>query len=388
MDCYRRRFLKLSGLAAAAPFIHSCSRTQVLDQSPRPISAEALAAAKVAIVNCISYGSDAAKALNEAFDLLGGIGRLVRHKTVTVKVNLTTASRNFESLFDRPAGETYVTHGDTAASLAAIFLREGAHRVRFVESSPFREPLEEVSARAGWDVPSILNLGRVEFENTRNLGKSDRYARLTVPSGGHLFEYLELNHSYADTDVFVSLAKLKNHKTAGVTLSLKNLFGLTPNALYGDEAPNEDGVKGRGRMHQRTVWDGRRFPGGRQGLLEHDAGYHVPRVIADISAARRVDLAIVDGITAMAGGEGPWTPPLRFTEPGVIIAGLNPVSTDAVCVGVMGYSDPRAATGTPPYEKCSNTLKLAEDLGVGTADLSRIEVLGSTIEKARYSYAL
>ena len=109
--------------------------------------------------------------------------------------------------------------------------------------------------------------------------------------------------------------------------------------------------------------------------------------MADICAARPVDLAIVDGITSMAGGEGPWTSPLRFTEPGVLVVGLNPVSTDAVATAVMGYSNPRAASGMPPFEKCDNQLLLAEQLGVGTADLSRIEVLGLTLEQARYSYA-
>ena len=51
-----------------------------------------------------------------------------------------------------------------------------------------------------------------------------------------MFSSLELNHSYQDTDVMISLAKLKRHITAGVTLSMKNLFGITPNSLYGSEA--------------------------------------------------------------------------------------------------------------------------------------------------------
>jgi len=37
--------------------------------------------------------------------------------------------------------------------------------------------------------------------------------------------------SYADTDVFVSLAKLKHHETTGVTLTMKNMFGITPSSL-------------------------------------------------------------------------------------------------------------------------------------------------------------
>lgn len=47
-----------------------------------------------------------------------------------------------------------------------------------------------------------------------------------------MFSALDLNQAYEDTDVMVSLAKMKNHLTAGVTLSMKNLFGITPNSLY------------------------------------------------------------------------------------------------------------------------------------------------------------
>ena len=39
-----------------------------------------------------------------------------------------------------------------------------------------------------------------------------------VPRGGLMYAGYDLNHSYRDTDVFISLAKLKEHRTAGVTL--------------------------------------------------------------------------------------------------------------------------------------------------------------------------
>ena len=52
--------------------------------------------------------------------------------------------------------------------------------------------------------------------------------RLPVPHGGHVFKAFDLNHSYQDCDVFVSLAKMKQHATAGITLSMKNCFGITP----------------------------------------------------------------------------------------------------------------------------------------------------------------
>jgi uncharacterized protein (DUF362 family) len=98
-----------------------------------------------------------------------------------------------------------------------------------------------------------------------------------------------------------------------------------------------------------------------------------------------VDLAIIDGIQTVTGGEGPWIRGLKFVEPGLLIAGLNPVCTDAVAMAVMGY-DPQAGRGAPPFRRCDNTLKLAESLGVGTTDLRRIEVRGLTIEQARFPF--
>ena len=91
----------------------------------------------------------------------------------------------------------------------------------------------------------------------------------------------------------------------------------------------------------------------------------------------------------MNGGEGPWcrdAATIKFTSPGVLIAGLNPVSTDAVGTAVMGYDNPRAKRGTKPFTVCDNHLLMAEEAGLGTADLSKIDVRGLTIEKARYPY--
>ena len=39
-----------------------------------------------------------------------------------------------------------------------------------------------------------------------------------MPGGGSLFPAYLLNHSYVDCDVYVSLAKMKKHVTAGVSL--------------------------------------------------------------------------------------------------------------------------------------------------------------------------
>jgi uncharacterized protein (DUF362 family) len=72
-------------------------------------------------------------------------------------------------------------------------------------------------------------------------------------------------------------------------------------------------------------------------------------------------------------------------QPGVLIAGTNPVTTDAVATAVMGYN-PRADRGVTPFNTCDNTLLLAERHGIGTTDLNRIEVAGVPIAQALYKY--
>jgi uncharacterized protein (DUF362 family) len=300
-------------------------------------------------------------------------------------VNLT--GTNFSPYLGRPVGETYMTHYDTAAALTASLFAADARRVRFVESTQSRSELAASLVFADWDVRALEAMGKVEFENTRNLGTGKSYSHLKVPGEGRMFNSLELNHSYGETDVMVSLAKLKNHVTAGVTLSMKNMFGLTPNSLYGGDAGSEDATEGRSGLHNP---DGLKIPppGLKAGNTSRDPTWRVPRIVVDVCAARPVHLSIIDGITSMSGAEGPWCDgvPIKVTTPGVIIAGLNPVATDAVSTAVMGYEDPRALRGVKPFMICDNHLVMAEQAGLGPADLSKIEVRGLSIAQAKYPY--
>jgi uncharacterized protein (DUF362 family) len=317
----------------------------------------------------------------------------VKNRTVTVKLNLTG------TMFDKieltggnrkyEVGETFMTHYSTALALGAVLFAKGAKRVRFVESTQSRAALASTLALADWDVKALEALGKVEFENTRNLGTGSKYAHLKVPTGGLMFSELDLNHAYDETDVMISMAKLKNHVTAGVTLTMKNLFGITPNSLYGGQAGNEEATDGRGPLHNPNGFEKIKLPGLKEGITATDPTWRVPRIVVDVCAARPIHLAIIDGITSMSGGEGPWcdkAATLRYTTPGVLIAGLNPVSTDAVGTAVMGYDNPRAVRGVKPFHFCDNHLLMAEQAGLGSAALERIDVRGLTIEKARYSY--
>ncbi len=48
---------------------------------------------------------------------------------------------------------------------------------------------------------------------------------------------------------------------------------------------------------------------------------------------------------------------------------------------------PLADRGKPPFETCDSTLRLAEDAGIGTRDLSRIEVVGASIKEALFNFS-
>ena len=391
--CSRREFLcRSAAIAAGVPLGLTLGRSSALGADAslpllKAVPPSDRANAKVAIIACRTYGPEVRAALAECFDSLGGIGSLVKNKTVTVKLNLT--STNFTPYFNRPVGESFMTHYSTALALGSLLFGAGAKRVRFVESTQSKASLETSLGFAEWDLNALKALGEVEFENTRNLGQSKRYANLRVPSGGYMFNSFEFNQAYEDTDVMVSLAKLKNHITAGVTLSMKNLFGITPNSLYGDQAGNEEATAGRGPLHNPSRFEHIKLPGLKPDVVSKDPTFRVPRIVTDICTARPIHLAIIDGITSMSGGEGPWcsnAAPLKFTTPGVLIAGLNPVSTDAVGTAVMGYENPRALRGTKPFGFCDNHLLMAEQVGLGVADLSQIDVRGLAIEKARYPY--
>jgi len=45
-----------------------------------------------------------------------------------------------------------------------------------------------------------------------------------------------------------------------------------------------------------------------------------------------------------------------------------------------------ADRGTPPFETCDSTLRLAEQLGVGPRNLNQIEVVGTPIAQARFNF--
>ncbi len=342
-------------------------------------------ASSVAIVRCRDYRSFQTQ-LGQAFDQIGGIDKLVRGKTVALKINLTGNPSNFPLTPELP----YRTDPQSVAATVHLLAKAGARRVRIIESFfPAQQDLG-LWARYGLDVNAINNLGtKVGWQNVQNLGNYKQYVRLKVPWGGYMYPAYYINQAYVDCDVYASFAKLKNHWIAGVTMSMKNNFGNTPCALYGSDcgpSGNENPTKERGDvLHSGKT----KAPSGVDAELHPDSprdpGYRVPRVAVDQVGIRPIDLAIVDGVETVRGGEGPWLPGLERMTPGVILAGRNPVCVDAVGMAVMSYS-PQMDRGSSPFIRGDNSLKLAEAAGIGTADLGRIEVVGLSIAQAKINF--
>lgn len=401
----RRRFLqqglRTSALLSALPVPRllaegeDASRivTPPIEVEDRSAKAPAL---PVAIEQCADFDvGKLSKALTTLFDKIGGIEPFMKGKTVTVKLNTTGNGK--QRLKGRPAERTYQVHPNMVEVLCGLFARAGAKKIYLVESFYENKPPEEIYAAQGWNIARIQSAANhlASFEDTRHLepskgGSSKDYVKVKVPWGGFVFPAYHLSPRYVETDVFVSLAKLKNHITAGITGAVKNLFGITPTALYGNDAPNERTTENRGSV----LHDGSRgVPAGvtperYKGWADLPRGigcyYRVPRVTADVLGLRPVDLAIVEGIESCQGGEGPWCPSVRPVAPGLILAGRNAVNVDAIATAVMGY-DPLAGAREKPWYG-DNHLELLARAGVGAHDPGRIEVLGLSLKEALHEY--
>ena len=357
---------------------------------PAWATAPAPQSGRVAVAKCKTYGPELLPALSKIFDQLGGLDRLVKGKTVAVKINLigVRSQRLGSALME----DTFWTHPHVIGSVVHLMGKAGARRIRVVEgpwSSP--ETLEEVMLSMNWKPQDILNAaGNVEFENTNYLGRGKKYARLMVPSGGLIYPGYDLNHSYEDCDVFVSCAKLKEHAATGVTLSMKNVYGSTPVTIYGEGAGvDEPSIRphgGRGNVfHFATRVPSKSAPQQMDMSLPKDAGFRLPRIVSELNSARPVHLAIIDGIKTATGGETAGGGAKAAVNPGVIIAGTNTVATDAVAMTVMGF-DPLAEKGKAPFARCDSTLLFGEQLGVGIRDLKKNEILGVPVADVIFSY--
>ena len=384
----RRDWLALSGLAAGAMAVRPAQGEQAVPAGP----VEPVSVAKVR-----SYDEDLTARFRQMFDQIGGIGDPVKGKTVGIKVNLTGGA----PFPGYTVGDTHWVHPRVVGAVVAAFGALGAKRIRILEGAESRKrgyKLEDKLLSGGWDVTAIRNAAPlVEFEDTDRLGEGKQYSLLKVQSKPYVFPAFLMNHSYEDCDFFVSLGKMKNHEEMGITLCIKNLFGITPLGIYGDREKV---------FHYGQVQAPSGVPVELDAKSNRYEGWRLPRILVDILGARPVDLAIADGIIATAGGEGPWVLGSKPCHPGILIVGRNCVNTDSVAAACMGYN-PRAGRHEAPYrvfknpkdhppeqlqpgdeafQYADNMMLLAEAAGLGSADLTKIDVRGVPIKEAMFDY--
>ncbi len=164
-----------------------------------------------------------------------------------------------------------------------------------------------------------------------------------VPGGGQMFKQYAMPESVMQADALVDVQRMKNHAFMGITLTLKNLFGLVP----------------------------MREPDGRARNYYHHL-VRMPYLLADIGRLFNPTLCIIDGLVAQAGGEWSATGQEKPLVTDMLIAGDHPVSTDAVGVHLMGL-DPAADWLTEPFHRDRNALLVAAEGGFGTVNLDEID---------------
>lgn len=239
-----------------------------------------------------NYQVDIAHIIRRGLQELGITHTILTGKRILLKPNLVEPHRssphiNTHPLVVRGAIEAFLSLG-----AASVVVGEGpGHRhdtLLVLEESGLGDVLYE-------DRIPFRDLNMMEGISIPNLGKQTRMTTLTFP------------RVIQEVDWIVSMAKMKTHHWAGVTLSMKNLFGMMPGIYYGWP---------KNVLHQEGI----------------------PQSILDINASLKPHLAIIDGITGMEG-DGPimGTP----INAGVIVMGQNLPAVDATCCRVMGIDPSR-----------------------------------------------
>ena len=273
------------------------------------------------------YGVDLSSVIFDGLREIG-IGQAeMSGASVLLKPNLVETSR----------GSIHInTHPLVVRGAIEAFLRLGVDRVLVAEGAGHQRDSYLVLEESG--MGEVLQEDKVPFVDLNydtgvrvpNLGDRTTMGVLTLPE------------TLTQVDWIVSMPKMKTHHWVGVTLSMKNLFGVMPGFYYG--------------------WP--------KNLLHHMG---IENSILDINATVKPHLAIVDGIVGMEG-DGPIMGDPRPV--GALILGRSLPAVDATCARVMGIRPERISY-------------LAEAHGwLGTIGRWGIEQRGETVESVRTPFAL
>jgi uncharacterized protein (DUF362 family) len=214
----------------------------------------------------------------------------VRRKSVLLKPNIV------EYIPGKPVNTDAQLTGATAEAFlrldaASVTVGEGPGHHRDTDLLLYETGLSDQLAHR--KVP-FVDLNRDELIKTKLQAE---YSGL-----GHLW----LPRTVLSSDFIVSMPKVKTHHWTGVTLSMKNMFGIVPGSRYG--------------------WP--------KNVL-HWAGIH--ESILDICATVRPDFVIADGIVGMEG-DGPLNGTAK--ELHTILLSDDPVAADSILARLLG-TEPR-----------------------------------------------
>lgn len=283
--------------------------------------------AETYIASVSNYGVDIAGTIRSGFRELGVIPNEIKGKRILLKPNLVET---------HPGATHITTHPLVIRGALEAFMAHGAAEVLVAEGTAhFRDTLlllEECG------LADILAEDRIRFVD---LNYDGIYSVVNAGGRSRLKELI-FPETLKRVDWIVSVAKMKTHHWAGVTLSMKNLFGVMPGSFYG--------------------WP--------KNVL-HWAG--IENTILDIYATLQPHFTIVDGIVGMEG-DGPIMGTPR--QVGVLVMGRNFPATDATCTRIMGIN-PRKVT-----------YLAASDGWLGTIRESGIQQRGESIVSVQKEFAL
>ena len=287
-------------------------------------------------------------------ELAGGVPRKVREaRKIVVKPN-------YVGIYVRPAGERPRRYrdrpigcvDDMVVRAALSMLREANPSAEIIlaeglDAKPSQTSEQLFSEMRCDDFPDLFGVKLMDA----NLGD---FVQVPIPGGGLLYDSIYLRRELADADAVVSLAKLKVHSSAGITMSVKNMFGIVPRSRYG---------------------------GAHRGFM-HTNHFRLMRIFVDVATAMKPDLAILDGIIAsnMSLDGDP-------VETELMLAGHDPVATDAIGTRIIGF-DPLSDFPTKPWLRAENHLRLASQAGLGVLDPAEIDVRGLNVEDNRWLFDL
>ncbi len=248
--------------------------------------------ADVVVAPASGYSDGLAGVVRDGLAALGLGPGWARGKSVLLKPNLVEPSSLAPHVNTHPAVVRAVAEVFRSWDAREVFVAEGQGHCRdtayVLEQSGLGPVLDEARLE-------FVDLNHDDVFAVRNRFRSTRLRALQLPA------------TLRRADLVVSLPKLKTHHWAGVTLAMKNLFGLMPGVAYG--------------------WP--------KNVL-HQAG--IPGSILDINAAVAPALAIVDAIVGMEGDGPIMGTPVAM---GALVLGTNLPAVDATGARLMGFDPAR-----------------------------------------------